>query len=234
MVDLAELSPTRFALYLIVVIVAVMGGRVIPSFTQNAIPGAHILRHRTLDLAAIAVMVAALIATLLGLPSWASAPLCILAAGLHAARLLMWDPWSTRSQPIVWILHVSYAWIPIGLLLLGLATLTRTVPAVLADHALSVGAVSGMILGMITRTARGHTGQPLRAGSIEVIAYASVLLSAAVRVLLPLAWPEAYRVALLVSGVLWSAAFLLYLLVYVPMLTRPRVDGRPGVDGRPK
>lgn len=228
MVDLAELSPVRFALYLIAVIVAVMGGRVIPSFTQNAIPGARIRRHRALDLAAIAVMAAALIATLLGLPSWAAAPLCILAALLHAARLAMWDSWSTRGQPILWILHVSYAWIPIGLLLLGLATLTGAVPAVLADHALSVGAVGGMILGMITRTARGHTGRPLRAGPVEVVAYTLVPLAAAVRVLLPIAWPQAYRPALLASGVLWSAAFLLYLLVYVPMLTKARVDGLPG------
>jgi uncharacterized protein involved in response to NO len=226
--DLAELPPVRFALYLIVVIVSIMGGRVIPLFTQNAVPGAHIRRHRIVDVAAIVATVVALIGTLLQFPSWALAPLCLVAAGLQATRLAMWDPWSTRGQPILWILHVSYAWIPIGLLLLGLATLTPAVPAMLADHAFSVGAVGGMILGMITRTARGHTGRPLRVGRTEIVAYALVVLAAAVRVLLPLAWPQAYRAALLTSGVLWSAAFLLYLLVYVPILTQPRADGTTG------
>jgi len=227
MLDLPELSPLRSALYLVVVIVTVMGGRVIPSFTQNAIPGARIRRYPILDLAAIAATAAALIAAVVGSPSWASGPLCAFAALLQVSRLAMWDPWSTRGQPILWILHVSYAWIPIGLLLLGLSTLTAAVPMVLADHALSVGAVGGMILGMITRTARGHSGRSLRAGPTEIVAYILVPLAAVLRVLLPIAWPQAYRPALLASGVLWSAAFLLYLLVYVPMLTKRRVDEQP-------
>ena len=85
-----------------------------------------------------------------------------------------------------------------------------------------------MIIGMITRTARGHTGRPLQVGAAETVAYVLVHIAAAVRVLLPLAWPEGYRTAVAASGALWSAAFLLYLLVYVPFLTAPRVDGKPG------
>jgi len=88
--------------------------------------------------------------------------------------------------------------------------------------------VGGMILGMITRTARGHTGRSLQPGRIEIAAYTFVAVAAATRGLIPLVWPEAYRSALLVSGALWSAAFLLYLLVYVPMLTKPRADGQGG------
>jgi uncharacterized protein involved in response to NO len=227
-IALSELVPLRFALYLIVVIVAIMGGRVIPSFTQNAIRGARIRRWRALDIAAIATLAVALAAALAGLPGLVSGPLCLLAAALHAARLAMWDPWSTRGVPILWILHLSYAWIPVALLLLGVAALGGGVPAVLADHALGVGVVGGMILGMITRTARGHTGRSLQPGRTEVAAYALVAIAAATRVLVPLVWPGAYRLALLISGALWSAAFLLYLLVYVPMLTQPRADGQGG------
>jgi uncharacterized protein involved in response to NO len=227
-IALSELVPLRFALYLIVVIVAIMGGRVIPSFTQNAIRGARIRRWRALDIAAIATLAVALAAALAGLPGLVSGPLCLLAAALHAARLAMWDPWSTRGEPILWILHLSYAWIPVALLLLGVAALGGGVPAVLADHALGVGVVGGMILGMITRTARGHTGRSLQPGRTEVAAYALVAIAAATRVLVPLVWPGAYRLALLISGALWSAAFLLYLLVYVPMLTQPRADGQGG------
>jgi uncharacterized protein involved in response to NO len=81
---------------------------------------------------------------------------------------------------------------------------------------------------MITRTARGHTGRPLRAGPAEVLAYALVHLAAVARVLVPLGWPEGYRFALSASGAFWSAAFLLYLLVYTPFMIAPRPDGKPG------
>jgi uncharacterized protein involved in response to NO len=228
LLPVAELSAVRIALYVVLLLVMIMAGRVIPSFTQNAIPGARIRRNRSLDLAAIAMAAAAFIATLAGLPTWIAGPACLLAAALHVARLWMWDPWCTRYQPILWILHVSYAWIPAGLLLMGLAALGAPVPAILADHALSIGAVGGMIIGMITRTARGHTGRPLRAGRAEVLAYVLVHLAAVARVLVPLVWPEGYRFALSASGALWSAAFLLYLLVYVPFLSAPRPDGKPG------
>jgi uncharacterized protein involved in response to NO len=206
----------------------IMAGRVTPSFTQNAIPGARIRRSRSLDLTAIAVAAAALAATVAGLPGWIAGCACLIAAALHLARLWMWDPWCARYQPILWILHLSYAWIPAGLLLMGLAALGAPVPAILADHALSIGAVGGMIIGMITRTARGHTGRPLRAGPAEVLAYALVHLAAVARVLVPLGWPEGYRFALSASGAFWSAAFLLYLLVYTPFMIAPRPDGKPG------
>lgn len=224
---LSPLAPIRFALYLVVIIVTIMAGRVIPSFTQNAIPSARIRRNRGLDLAAIWVTGLALGSGLLGAPTALVGPVCLAAAGLQAARLWMWDPWCTRYRPILWILHLSYAWIPVGLLLMGLAAM-GPVPAMLADHALSVGGVSGMIIGMITRTARGHSGLPLQVGRAEVAAYAFVHLAAAFRVLLPLAWPSGYGLAVSASSALWSAAFLLYVLVYVPILVRPRVDGRPG------
>jgi uncharacterized protein involved in response to NO len=112
--------------------------------------------------------------------------------------------------------------------LMALAAFGANVPPALADHALGVGAVGGMIIGMITRTARGHSGLPLRVSRPEVMAYALVHLAALARVATPLLWPEGYRLALSASGALWSTAFLLYLLVYVPILSAPRADGRPG------
>jgi len=85
-----------------------------------------------------------------------------------------------------------------------------------------------MIIGMITRTARGHTGLALRVGAAETVAYVLVHVAAAVRVFLPLVWPDGYRLAVAAAGALWSAAFLLYLLVYVPILAAPRLDRKPG------
>jgi uncharacterized protein involved in response to NO len=225
---IAPQVPIRFSLYLVVIIVTIMAGRVIPSFTQNAIPTARIRHNRPLDLAAIWATALALGSALAPAPAAVAVPLCLAAAGLQAGRLWMWDPWCTRYRPILWILHVSYAWIPVALLLMGLAAVTSWVPPMLADHALSVGAVGGMIIGMITRTARGHSGLPLQVGGTEVAAYVLVHLAVALRVLLPLAWPGGYAVAVAAASALWSAAFALYVLVYAPILTRPRVDGKPG------
>jgi uncharacterized protein involved in response to NO len=228
MIAISPLAPVRFALYLVVLIVIIMAGRVIPSFTQNAIPTARIRRSRMLDLAAIWATALGLGSGIVGAPALVAAPLCLAAAGLQAGRLWMWDPWCTRHRPILWILHLSYAWIPVGLLLMGLALLTASVPAMLADHALSVGGVGGMIIGMITRTARGHSGRPLHASLPEVAAYGLVHAAAGIRVVLPLGWSEGYGLAVAAAGALWSAAFLLYLLVYVPILSTPRLDGKPG------
>jgi uncharacterized protein involved in response to NO len=93
---------------------------------------------------------------------------------------------------------------------------------------LTVGAIGGLIIGMITRTARGHTGRPLRADRYEVACYLMVLLAALVRVFLPLLAPALTLSAMLWSAGLWSAAFALYTVRYWPVLTRPRLDGKPG------
>ena len=102
------------------------------------------------------------------------------------------------------------------------------VPSNLATHALTVGAVGGMTLGMMTRTARGHTGRPLNAEAVETACYVLINLSAAVRVFVPLAAPAFYRDAVILSGTLWVAAFAAFVCKYWPILTRPRADGRSG------
>jgi len=227
-VSISASNATRFALYLIVVLVTIMGGRVIPSFTASAIPGARIRKSAVLDRAAIAFSAAALLAVAADAPGALAGTLCATGALLQGLRLLSWDPGCTRKTPILWILHASYAWIPIGLGLHAFAAFGAPVPVMLADHALSVGGVGGVIIGMITRTARGHSGLPLRVGPVETIAYGLVHLAAVLRVLVPLAWPESYPAVLQYAGWCWTAAFALYLWVYVPFLVRPRIDGRPG------
>ena len=98
----------------------------------------------------------------------------------------------------------------------------------IATHALTLGAVGGMVVGMMTRTGRGHTGRPLRADRWDVAAYACVALAAIARVALPALSPEWLRVAVGLSAVLWSAGFAIYLLREGPWLMAPRADGRPG------
>jgi len=220
--------PARGALFLVVIIVSIMSGRVTPSFTRNAIPTARIRYVRGLDPAAIATLAAALVAQLADAPGWLLAPLAAAAAILHAARLALWDPLCTLRSPILWILHLSYAWIPLGLVLLALSALLDAVPVTLAIHALGTGAVGGSIIGMITRTARGHSGRPLQVGGAETLAYILVHVAAALRVFGPLALPAFYGAVLVAAAVAWSLAFVLYLIVYLPILSLSRLDGRPG------
>ena len=226
-VPVPALLPARAALYLVVFIVALMSGRVIPAFTRNALPRAQVHISPRFDRAALALLAAALLLALLQGPGGLLA-LCALAGALmHGYRLWRWDPLATRRQPILWILHLSYAWIPVGLLLLAGNALDVRVPAVLADHALGVGAVGGMIIGMITRTARGHTGRPLEVGAAETAAYVLVHLAALARVVPGLIWAPAYLPGLVLSASLWSTAFAVYAVVYWPILSQPRADGKP-------
>ena len=219
---------SRLGLAFIVMIVAIMGGRVTPAFTRNGLRSARIRTVRGLDAAALITLAATLMAWLADVPAWLVVPAAMAAAAANALRLWFWDPWSTRRDPILWILHLSYAWIPLGMLLLGLASAGIAGSTTLAMHALSVGAVGGMIIGMITRTARGHTGRPLAVSSAEVLVYALVHLAAFVRVILPLIAPSVYTASLVLSAVLWSVAFAIYVILYWPLLSRARADGKPG------
>jgi len=218
----------RFALYLVVLIVSIMAGRVVPSFTKNAIPAANVRFNPLFDRIAIATLAVALLSSMGGFPPRVGGAVAFLAAAMHAIRLWRWDPWCTRHRPILWILHLSYAWIPGGLLLLGLASFVDRVPAVLAVHALGIGAVGGMIIGMITRTALGHTGRPLETGTAETAAYVLVQIAVLLRVAPALISPSIYPAALVLSATAWSLAFLVYAGKYGPILTRPRVDGKEG------
>jgi len=211
---------------LVLIAMAVMGGRVIPGFTNNAIAGAGARRHPLVEKAALASVLLLLAFDLLEFPL-AAAIVASMAAVVHAARLALWAPLSTKGRPILWILHASYAWIVVHLALRGMAEFDLA-PAVLATHALTVGAIGGLTLGMMTRTARGHTARPLVAGRAEVAAYWLVQVSAVVRVLVPLAAPQAYLAAVAVSAALWSAAFALFVIAFLPILAQPRLDGMPG------
>jgi uncharacterized protein involved in response to NO len=128
---------------------------------------------------------------------------------------------------MVWILHAAYAWIVVHLALRGAAALDL-VPAPLATHALTIGAIGGLTIGMMTRTARGHTGRRLAADRVDIACYALVMLAALTRVAGPLLMPQAYRATVIAAGVSWSIGFALYALAYAPSLINARPDGKPG------
>ena len=172
-------------------------------------------------------VLALLIADAAGLHGVALAVLLGVCALAHVLRLLLWQPWRTLRTPLVWVLHAAYLWIVLHLALRGLAEL-GWVAASLAAHALTVGAVGSLTLGMMIRTSRGHTARELRADGVELACFLAVNAAALLRVGLPLAVPAATMMAVLGSALLWCAAFALFTLRYWPILTRARLDGKPG------
>jgi len=223
--------PATRALYaelaLILMVVCVMTGRVVPMFTRNVTPGLVINMPRKFELSLLAATAVALALWVLAAPAPVVLLASLAAAVLHAVRLWMWRPLVTLRRPILWILHASYAWLPVGFVLLALAQLGWVAQS-LAVHAFAVGVIGGLIIGMVTRTARGHTGRPLQASRGEVAAYALVMTAAVLRVLVPAVQPAWYAYALEGAACLWAIAFAIYLVIYTPWLTRTRLDGKDG------
>jgi uncharacterized protein involved in response to NO len=217
----------QVGLDVVLFIMVVMAGRVIPMFTNNGVPGANATRQPVLEKLALGSALLLLPADLLGLDGAAMALLAAVGAAAHLARWLLWRPWKTGRTPMVWVLHAAYLWIPLHLALRSLAELGWVSPSA-AIHALTAGAAGGLIIGMMTRTARGHTARRLRADRADVACYLLVLAAALVRVLGPLAAPGWLMPSVLLSAALWSAGFGLYTVRYWPVLTRARLDGRPG------
>jgi len=215
------------ALDLIMFMIVVMAGRVVPMFSNNGVTGMAAARDPRLERVCLGsvILLAAIDATgSTGILLLLDLTLALLA---HTLRFILWQPWKALANPLVWVLHAAYAWL---LLHLGLraAALLQWLPSSLATHALTVGVIGQMTLGMITRTALGHTGRPLKAGAIETIAYSALFAAAAIRVFLPLLLPASLLLAVWASAFCWMLAFALYLWRYGPMLCRPRVDGLPG------
>ncbi|WP_037456698.1 NnrS family protein [Skermanella stibiiresistens] len=218
---------TRGVLGILTLILVVMGGRVIPFFTRNRLPAAGAGTDKRLDKLAILATALAVVLSVAAPMTMMSGLAALAAAVALTARALPWKPWATRGVPMLWVLHAGHAWIAAALLLRAAADLGFTLPGSAADHAFTIGGIGVLTLGMMARTARGHTGRPIEATRLMTAAFAILNLAALVRVLGPMVAPDAPGV-IGVSGVLWALAFTLYLIEYTPILTNARIDGRPG------
>jgi uncharacterized protein involved in response to NO len=214
----------RAAVAVITGLIALIGGRVTPSFTQNWTQAHGITRGPTafnrFDAGVLAL-------TALALVAWVAAPWAsltgaamVLAGLANLVRLARWRGWLARSEALVWILHAGYAWLGVGMILLGLAALVpEAVPFTAGIHALTTGAMGVETLAMMTRATRGHTGRPRVADRSTTAIYLLILAAAVVRVSAP--FVAEWTVALLaVSAMLWAVAFAGFVAAYGPMLWR--------------
>lgn len=225
-----ELPPVlglQLGLDVMLFIMAVMGGRVIPMFTNNGVPGAGAARHALVEKLALASLLLLFMVDLLQLQSGIVATVALAAAIANGVRLMLWRSWRTFTVPLVWILHAAYAWIVVYLVLRAFSGYGWLAGSY-AVHALTVGAIGGLTLGMMTRTARGHTARPLLADGWELTCFLLIQAAALVRVFGGMVSASLYLPSIQVSGVLWAIAFGIYAVRYWPVLTRPRLDGKPG------
>lgn len=210
----------------ILLIVSVVTGRVIPMFTNNALGVAVAKRNEGLERLIVPAGVLLLLVDAVQ-NAIVLTVVVILLAAMHMLRWLGWFPHKTLKHPMLWILHASYAWLIVGLLLRASA-IFYPLSNLLAMHAFTVGVIAGLCMGMMCRTARGHTGRPIQASRTEVGAFALVGLAAVVRVLMPLLLPSFYGIWVLVSGLTLTTAYLLYIIVFAPWLLSARADGAAG------
>jgi uncharacterized protein involved in response to NO len=224
-------TATVAALDVIAILVAIVGGRVTPAFIGNAISASRPRHVAVVEYVSFGALIVILVLGVLSHWFPVSPPvwLGIFVVGVvsQCVRLSLWQPWRALGNPLLLMLPVAYAWLPVSLLLRATAVL-ELAPFSAAFHALTVGAIASLMMAMMTRSSLGHSGRSLVAGKAEIAAFVLLQLSAVVRVIGASILTSFYRELLVVSGVLWTAAFAVFLWRYAPILTQPRIDGRPG------
>jgi len=216
----------QISIAIVIVMILVIAGRVFPFFTERG-AGVQLAKKPLLD--ALAIGSAILVFTLWVLNI--TEIILALAAGIavifNTLRLKNWAVYKIGSIPLLWVLYSGYIWIIIGFFLT-IFTAYSKIPSSLALHAFTMGGIGIVTLAMMARVSLGHTGRPLQASDRTVMAFILINVGAAVRIIAPILIPTWYTQFVLLSGLLWLVAFILFLLVYLPILTTARVDGKTG------
>lgn len=222
-------APARIGVELLVLLIAVIGGRITPAFTRNWLNArghaVSVAMGTWLDRAAVALTAAAVLADAAGAPDALRAPLFAAAGLALLVRLSRWHGRLTLAEPLLWVLHLGYGLVAAGFLLMAAAVLGVLVEST-ALHLWTIGAVGVMVVGVMSRVALGHTGRALTASRTTAVAYGLMVLAAVVRVAGPALSPDLYTPALLTAAGLWMTALVLFLADYAAILAcERRVSG---------
>ena len=220
------------ALDTVMVLVVLVGGRIIPAFTQSGLArrGQTVrVRNRAwFEPIVLASIIAVVVVDFVAPQSRIDGFVALAAAAVQFARWLQWHGRRTLHEPLLWVLHLGYLWLIAGLALKGVWLAFENPIGANWLHAFTVGAFGTMILAVMTRASLGHTGRALTAPRPMTASYLLAALAAGVRVFGPAIAPGNYGIVILIAGTLWFCAFALFVIVYAPILLRPRLDGRPG------
>jgi len=225
-----DMSFSYGALIMAMALISIIGGRITPAFTagwlrQRGEDASAVKMIPALDMAALFSMILLMASLVTGWQTL-TAIIAVVAAALMLVRLYNWKGWLARSEPLLWILHLSILWVPVALILLA-GSLVAGWPSNAWSHAAGTGAVGCLILGVIARVSLGHTGRPLVLPKGMVLAFVAIQLAALIRVL------TAFEVIPWHPGIgsstlLWVVAYGLFLIRYTGVLASPRADGRAG------
>lgn len=209
-------------------LIIVIGGRVVPFFTQNALPGVKVRKASIIEIASFIFMGAYLLWEFFSAPHSEVSGWIAFSLGIVSfIRLILWQPQKTLHNPLLLILHLGYFWFSVGFLLIGMSDLWSLLPFTAAVHALTVGAIGIFIIGMVSRVSLGHSGRLLQLERGMLLSYLAINLAAIVRVSAAFL-PIQYASAIVLSGALWTLAFGILLFYYTRVYLTPRADGREG------
>jgi uncharacterized protein involved in response to NO len=212
---------------IIIMIIIIIAGRVFPFFTERGLKGVMAIRNPLLDNLAVASSALVFFMLILNV-NGALLALAVLAALVaNVLRVSGWYDPRIWYVPLLWVLYMGYAWIILGFGFVALFSLDIIPPSV-ATHAFTVGGIGVLTLGMMARVSLGHTGRAMKASNTIAIAFALINLAALFRVLLPALLPAWYGSFLTISIYCWLAAFSLFVIVYLPVLSSVRTDGKEG------
>lgn len=222
------------AYYLELLLTIIIAGRVFPMFSDNGLNGIYSpTRIQSLEIASVLSFIAFAVLSIIHQASNAVSPtalltLSALTAVLHSVRVTCWFHWRIFTKPLIWVLHVGYYFLIAGILLIG-ASAYYPQTQVLGLHAMLSGGLGLITVGMMARVSLGHTGRDIhKPPKLLSMVFFLIALAALTRVLLPLINPQYYLAAIKVSTVFWGSGFVLFLILYTPVLFLKRIDGAPG------
>ena len=216
------------ALDMVILIILVVSGRIVPMFTRNATGAEGLRTVAGLEKLLYPLVIASIISQLIWPQHTATAVVALLAGLVVFARQITWGGQYTLKTPILWVLHVGHAWIGVGLILRALAIWLPQIASSASTHALTVGSIGMLIIGMMVRVSLGHTGRTITASKPMSAAFAAVGLAALGRTFLPIIAPTFYVEWVIFSGALFALAFAAFAIEFTPVLTAPRADGKAG------
>lgn len=218
----------RIGIAALVILISLIGGRIVPSFTRNWLvkqgPGALPAPMGRFDRAVLGLSIAALATWVLWPEDRLIGTLLLIAGAAQVLRLSRWTVWRCLSEPLVWVLHLGYLFVPLGFLLVGGSlVMPNIIPATGALHAWLAGAVGLMTLAVMTRASLGHSGRALAARPVESAIYLLILTAALTRIVAGFGGPVWLLDA---AATAWIAGFALFAIAYWPILTRPRLTAK--------
>jgi len=232
--DKPQLSSSAFTLLVILItlVMCIVGGRVIPFFTARGTGTEKtspwfIIEHLSLMPLWLYIGLA-ILNTFVSVPTGLLSFLLLTSGLANLIRFCRWKLWLTFNIPLLWSLHCAYLFIPLGLVMYGVAMLSNPQHLVNALHLITVGAIGNLIISMMARVSLGHTGRKLSPKPIMNLAFLAMIIAAPIRALLPIVQPQLTLISYQLSSGLWGLAYGIFIICYAKMLWSPRPDGRPG------